>query len=38
MLEEIVYNGWAGCKYRPAGKTFDGLDWFHGRPAKITVA
>ncbi|MGP8246554.1 MAG: hypothetical protein ACLQVN_18805 [Bryobacteraceae bacterium] len=37
MLEEIGESGRAGCEYRPAGKTFDGLGWFHGRPAGIAV-
>ena len=28
VLEEIGYDGWVGCEYRPAGKTEDGLGWF----------
>lgn len=28
VLEEIGYDGWIGCEYRPAGKTVDGLGWF----------
>ena len=28
LLDEIGYQGWIGCEYRPAGKTVDGLDWF----------
>lgn len=29
LLDEIGYAGWLGCEYRPAGKTTDGLKWFH---------
>jgi len=28
LLDEIGYEGWIGCEYRPAGKTLDGLAWF----------
>lgn len=28
VLDDIGYNGWIGCEYRPAGKTEDGLAWF----------
>ena len=28
LLDEIGYDGWVGCEYRPAGKTLDGLGWF----------
>jgi hydroxypyruvate isomerase len=28
VLDQIGYNGWVGCEYRPAGKTVDGLGWF----------
>jgi hydroxypyruvate isomerase len=28
LLDEIGYDGWVGCEYRPAGKTVDGLGWF----------
>lgn len=28
VLDEIGYDGWIGCEYRPAGKTTDGLGWF----------
>ena len=28
LLDEIGYDGWIGCEYRPAGKTTDGLNWF----------
>ena len=28
VLEDLGYDGWIGCEYRPAGKTVDGLGWF----------
>lgn len=28
VLDEIGYDGWVGCEYRPAAKTVDGLGWF----------
>ncbi len=28
VLDEIGYDGWIGCEYRPAGKTTEGLGWF----------
>lgn len=28
LLDEMGYDGWVGCEYRPAAKTVDGLDWF----------
>ena len=28
LLDEIGYQGWLGCEYRPAGKTTEGLGWF----------
>ncbi len=27
LMDEIGYEGWVGCEYRPAGKTIDGLRW-----------
>ncbi len=27
-LDRIVYRGWLGCEYKPAGRTTDGLGWF----------
>jgi hydroxypyruvate isomerase len=27
LLDELGYEGWLGCEYRPAGKTTDGLIW-----------
>lgn len=29
VVDEIGYDGWIGCEYRPAGKTVDGLAWMH---------
>ncbi|MCX7174282.1 MAG: hydroxypyruvate isomerase family protein [Proteobacteria bacterium] len=28
LLDELGYDGWVGCEYRPRGKTEDGLAWF----------
>jgi len=27
LLDELGYDGWVGCEYRPRGKTEDGLGW-----------
>lgn len=27
LLDDIGYQGWLGCEYRPAGKTTEGLRW-----------
>jgi hydroxypyruvate isomerase len=27
LLDELGYDGWVGCEYRPRGKTEDGLAW-----------
>jgi hydroxypyruvate isomerase len=27
LLDEMGYQGWVGCEYRPRGKTEDGLAW-----------
>ena len=27
LLDEIGYDGWVGCEYRPLGRTVDGLGW-----------
>ena len=29
VIDEIGYSGWVGCEYHPAGRTEDGLGWFH---------
>ena len=31
LLDEMGYQGWVGCEYRPKGKTEDGLGWFKTR-------
>ena len=28
LLDDLQYDGWLGCEYRPAGKTVEGLGWF----------
>jgi hydroxypyruvate isomerase len=33
LLDSLGYAGWVGCEYRPAGKTVDGLGWFHSLSA-----
>jgi hydroxypyruvate isomerase len=27
LLDELGYEGWIGCEYRPRGKTSAGLGW-----------
>jgi hydroxypyruvate isomerase len=27
LLDQLGYDGWVGCEYRPRGKTEDGLGW-----------
>jgi hydroxypyruvate isomerase len=27
LLDELGYQGWVGCEYRPARGTVDGLGW-----------
>ncbi len=27
LLDELKYDGWVGCEYRPRGRTEDGLGW-----------
>jgi hydroxypyruvate isomerase len=27
LLDEVGYEGWVGCEYRPRGRTEDGLGW-----------
>jgi hydroxypyruvate isomerase len=31
LLDELAYDGWVGCEYRPATTTQAGLRWFHER-------
>jgi hydroxypyruvate isomerase len=35
LLDELGYQGWLGCEYRPAGKTVDGLSWFRAKAAAV---
>ena len=28
LVDELGYDGWIGCEYRPRGATLDGLGWF----------
>lgn len=37
LLDEVGYDGWLGCEYRPAKGTVEGLGWFEqyaARPGK----
>jgi len=27
LMDEVGYDGWVGCEYRPHGRTEDGLGW-----------
>ena len=27
LIDELGFEGWVGCEYRPRGSTFDGLGW-----------
>jgi hydroxypyruvate isomerase len=27
LLDELGYDGWVGCEYRPLAKTLDGMGW-----------
>jgi hydroxypyruvate isomerase len=29
LLDELRYDGWIGCEYKPAGGTHDGLTWLY---------
>jgi hydroxypyruvate isomerase len=29
LLDELEYQGWVGCEYRPAGETVEGLAWLN---------
>jgi hydroxypyruvate isomerase len=31
LMDELGYDGWVGCEYRPKGETVAGLGWFEGR-------
>lgn len=28
LLDDLPYDGWVGCEYKPAGPTMEGLGWF----------
>jgi hydroxypyruvate isomerase len=30
VIEELGYDGWIGCEYRPLGDTVAGLGWRDG--------
>ncbi|GGM17082.1 2-oxo-tetronate isomerase [Pseudomonas asuensis] len=30
LIDELGYEGWVGCEYRPRANTSDGLVWMHG--------
>lgn len=36
LMDELGYNGWVGCEYRPAGDTLAGLGW--SRPYGIAAS
>lgn len=29
LLDELGYNDWVGCEYRPRNGTVEGLGWLH---------
>ncbi len=29
MLDELGYDGWVGCEYKPLASTTAGLAWFY---------
>jgi hydroxypyruvate isomerase len=33
LLDELGYDGWIGCEYRPRGDTVSGLQWLSSPPA-----
>lgn len=34
LLDELGYDGWVGCEYRPRGRTEDGLGWLKAATEK----
>ncbi|MCB1815585.1 MAG: hydroxypyruvate isomerase, partial [Candidatus Competibacteraceae bacterium] len=30
LIDELAYDVWIGCEYRPRGDTVAGLSWFEG--------
>ncbi len=37
LIDDLGYQGWIGCEYKPAGKTVDGLGWFRRQAAAGVV-
>jgi hydroxypyruvate isomerase len=37
LLDNLGYEGWIGCEYRPAGKTSDGLGWLQAATGSKTI-
>jgi hydroxypyruvate isomerase len=35
LLDELHYDGWVGCEYRPAEKTVEGLGWLSARGTQM---
>jgi len=35
LLDELGYDGWVGCEYRPRGITEHGLAWLHAAQSSI---
>ena len=31
LFDEVGYQGWIGCEYKPRGLTEEGLGWFDAR-------
>lgn len=36
LMDELRYDGWVGCEYRPKGGTSEGLGWFKNWSSKGT--
>jgi hydroxypyruvate isomerase len=37
LMDELRYEGWVGCEYRPAKGTAEGLGWFYRLLDRRTV-
>lgn len=37
LLDDVGYEGWVGCEYRPRGRTEDGLGWLRSWRAQSEV-
>jgi hydroxypyruvate isomerase len=35
LIEELGYNGWIGCEYRPKAGTSEGLGWLKKRSESL---